>query len=89
MSKARSTLLAAVLLLVLPVATYVALYLLPLVSIGGLALDNGALSQRFPSLSARFSESADVDDTAAAALLADLQGMAKKDRAEVGRMFNQ
>ena len=89
MSKARSTFLAAAMLLVLPVAAYVALYLLPLVSIGGLALDNGTLSERFPTLSARFSDSAEVDDAVAAALLADLQAMPKKDRAEVGRMFNQ
>lgn len=89
MSKARSTLLAAAMLLVLPVAAYVALYLLPLVSIGGLALDNGTLSERFPTLSALFSDDGAVDDAAAAALLADLQAMAKKDRAEVGRMFNQ
>ena len=89
MSKARSTFLAAAMLLVLPVAAYVALYLLPLVSIGGLALDNGTLSERFPTLSARFNDSAGVDDAAAAALLADLQAMPKKDRAEVGRMFNQ
>ncbi|WP_151718429.1 ABC transporter permease [Gemmobacter serpentinus] len=89
MQKAPSTLLAAITLLVLPVAVYIALYLLPLISIGGLSVDNGALSTRFPALSAHFSDSAEVDDPAAAALLSDLQAMAKKDRAEVGRMFNQ
>lgn len=89
MQKAPSTLLAALTLLVLPVAVYIALYLLPLISVGGLSVDNGALSTRFPALSERFSETAEVDDPAAAALLADLQVMAKKDRAEVGRMFNQ
>ncbi len=89
MTKARSSTMAALMLLALPVLAYVVLYLLPLVSIGGLAVDNGTLSQRFPALSAAFSESAEVDDSKAAALLADLQAMPKKDRAEVARNFNQ
>lgn len=84
---------AAVMLLVLPAAIYIALYLLPLLSIGQLSLDNGGLGERFPKLSAAFAENERQDgqpnDAIAAALLADLSAMPAKDRAEAGRMFNQ
>lgn len=89
MTKAKNSTMAALLLLALPVLAYVVLYLLPLASIGGLAVDNSTLSQRFPTTSAAFRENAEVDDTKVAALLADLQAMLKKERAEVARNFNQ
>lgn len=88
MLKLKPAHLASLLLLALPVAVYVALYLLPILSIGRLSLDNGALSRQFPTLSVELDASA-LDDADAAALLADLVAMSRKDRAEVGRMFNQ
>lgn len=89
MRKARRTLAAAAVLLALPIAVYIALYLLPLISIGGLSVDNGQLSQRFTSLSAHFGETEEIGDEAAAALLADLQAMETRERAEAGRLLNQ
>lgn len=89
MSGTRHNLAAKATLLILPLVIYAALYLLPLISIGSLSVDNGDLSDRFSRLSAHFGTDAPVNDAAAAALLADLQGMDSRDRAEAGRMFNQ
>ncbi|MDD2869729.1 ABC transporter permease [Neomegalonema sp.] len=89
MPKLKNSQIAALTLLALPVLVYLALYLAPLASIGRLSVDNGALSQRFPALSARFGETEAPDDAAAAALLTDLKAMARTERAEAGRLFNQ
>ena len=89
MQKVKGTYFAAMTLLVLPIAVYVFLYLLPLISIGGLSVDNGVLSERFPALSTHFGDGGQVDDAAATALLSDLRELPARDRAEAGRMLNQ
>lgn len=89
MQQVKSTKLAAAMLLILPIAIYVVIYLLPLFSIGGLSVDNSVLGERFPALSQHFVDSEEIDDTAAAALLTDLQAIPARDRAEAARLFNQ
>lgn len=89
MQKSRVTVTSA-LLLVLPLIVYIAVYLLPVFSIGRLSVDNGDLSLRFPNLSSHFADgSGAMDDAGAAALLSDLQSLSTQERAEAGRMLNQ
>ena len=89
MPRSRNTRITAFLLLIIPFIIYLAVYLAPLASIGRLSVDNGDLSLRFSRLSAHMAETDTRDDAAAAALLADLQDLKTRDRAEAGRMLNQ
>lgn len=87
MRNARRTRIAALLLLVVPVALYIAVYVVPLLSIVSLSVDNGTLSERFVQLSEAI-DSEDRDQRAAA-LLRDLAAMDARERAEAARMLNQ
>jgi putative spermidine/putrescine transport system permease protein len=78
---------AALLLLMLPVALYLLVFVYPLSSVVALSVDNSALSSRFGSLSALGPDATPDDE--AAALLADLGAMEKKQLGEVARMLNQ
>lgn len=78
---------AALILLMLPVALYLLVFVYPLSSVVTLSVDNSALSGRFQNLSALGTGAAPDDE--AAALLADLGGMEKKQLGEVARMLNQ
>ena len=78
---------AALILLMLPVAVYLLVFVYPLSSVVTLSVDNSALSGRFQNLSALGTGAAPDDE--AAALLADLGGMEKKQLGEVARMLNQ
>lgn len=78
---------AALILLMLPVALYLLVFVYPLSSVVTLSVDNSALSGRFENLSALGTGAAPDDE--AAALLADLGGMEKKQLGEVARMLNQ
>ncbi|MFT4148878.1 MAG: ABC transporter permease [Paracoccaceae bacterium] len=79
--------LAALVLLVLPLAVYILVYLIPLGSIASLSLDNRALSDRFPALRAA-GQSADPD-ARAAALLSDLSAQDGRQQGETARLLNQ
>ncbi|WP_415184834.1 ABC transporter permease [Phaeovulum sp.] len=91
MTQGKGSRTAMLLILVLPLAVYMALYVAPLLSIGAMSVDNGVLSERFSHVSNYFSEvgSAEMSDEAAAALITDLGTMSKQDRAESGRLLNQ
>lgn len=78
---------AALVLLMLPVALYLLVFVYPLSSVFTLSVDNSALSNRFQSLSSLGSDA--EPDTQAGALLADLAAMEKKQLGEVARMLNQ
>jgi len=78
---------AALILLMLPVALYLLVFVYPLSSVVTLSVDNSALSGRFENLSALGADAAPDDE--AAALLADLGAMEKKQLGEVARMLNQ
>lgn len=78
--------LAALVLLVLPLATYILLYLIPIGSVISLSIENGALGQSLSS----FREADPEDrDALAAALLADMQAMEQGQQAAVARELNQ
>ena len=79
--------IAALLLLVVPLVLYIAVYVVPLLSIVSLSVDNGTLSNRFVQLSEAI-DSGDQDQRAAA-LLHDLASMDARERAEAARMLNQ
>lgn len=82
--------LAALVLLILPLAVYILVYLVPLGSIVSLSLDNRALSDRFPALRAELALGADsTPDDRAAALLADLGALDTRAQGETARMLNQ
>lgn len=66
---------AALVLLMLPVALYLLVFVYPLSSVVTLSVDNSALSGRFQTLSSL--ESGAAPDAEAAALLADLGAMEK------------
>lgn len=88
--KAHGGRLAAFLLLVLPLAVYILVYLVPLGGIVSLSVDNRGLSDRFPALRAEFAQGdAGTADGRAAALLQDLAGLDAKARGETARMLNQ
>lgn len=88
--KAHGGRLAAFLLLVLPLAVYILVYLVPLGGIVSLSVDNRGLSDRFPALRAAFAQGgAGTADGRAAALLQDLAGLDAKARGETARMLNQ
>ncbi|WP_414473905.1 ABC transporter permease [Microvirga sp. M2] len=87
MRNAYGSRIAALLLLVVPVAIYMMAYLAPLLSIVSLSVDNGTLSDRFVQLSAVIE--AEDRDKRAAALLGDLTSMDPRERAEAARMLNQ
>lgn len=78
--------LAALVLLVLPLAVYTFLYLMPIGSVVSLSFDNGELGESL----AQFRQS-DIDDpdARAAALLADMKAMNGKQQAECARALNQ
>jgi putative spermidine/putrescine transport system permease protein len=78
---------AALVLLMLPVALYLLVFVYPLSSVVTLSIDNSALSGRFQTLSSLGSGA--TPDAEAAALLADLGAMEKKQLGEVARMLNQ
>jgi len=78
--------LAAVILLVLPLAVYTLLYLVPIGSMISLSLDNGELGRSLRHFSA--SDAADPD-ARAAALLADMKAMNGRQQAESARALNQ
>ncbi|HVY98084.1 MAG TPA: ABC transporter permease [Dongiaceae bacterium] len=78
--------LTAVALLVLPLAVYALLYLMPIGSMIWLSLDNGELGRSLE----RFGESDARDpDARAAALLADMQAMNGRQQGEAARALNQ
>lgn len=79
----------ALLMLVLPLAVYAVLYLLPLLSIGRLSVDNGPLGQRFPAVVAAAGQNDGPGDALAAALLSDLTAQMPAERAEAARLLNQ
>lgn len=87
MRNAYGSRVAASLLLIVPVVIYMTAYLAPLLSIGSLSVDNGALSDRFVQLS-EVIDSEDQDKRAAA-LLGDLTSIDPRERAEAARMLNQ
>ena len=78
---------AALVLLMLPVALYLLVFVYPLTSIISLSVDNSGLSERFQSLSSLGSDAS--ADQEAAALLADFRAMDKKQLGEAARMLNQ
>lgn len=77
------------LLLALPIAVYMAFYVIPVLSVGQLSIDNGPLGQRFPSYSEAYVAGQEPNDVLAAALLNDLVHMPARERAEAARMLNQ
>ncbi|MEZ5798687.1 MAG: ABC transporter permease [Paracoccaceae bacterium] len=81
---------AAFVLLILPLAIYILVYLIPLGSVVSLSVDNRALSERFPALRAEFAlGDAGTPDGRAAALLQDLTALDTRARGETARMLNQ
>lgn len=78
--------LAALVLLVLPLATYVFLYLMPIGSVISLSVQNGELGRSLSNV--RAADAADPD-ALAAALLADMQAMEQGQQAAVARELNQ
>lgn len=89
MMRSRRGLLATFLLLLPPLALYLAVYLLPMTAIAGFSVDNGVLGKRFPQLGAWAASAGPAGDEAAAALLADLGAQTPEERAEAARMLNQ
>jgi putative spermidine/putrescine transport system permease protein len=87
MRNAQAGRLAALLLLAVPLMIYLLVYLLPLLSVARLGLDNSALHERFVRLSTVIAQGS--PDERAAALLADLAAADKRDLAEAGRNLNQ
>ncbi|HTO34321.1 MAG TPA: ABC transporter permease [Pararhizobium sp.] len=86
LSNARGSRGAAMLLLSIPIVLYALVFLTPLASIVSLSVDNSALGARFERLNAI---DADGDpDQRAAALLADLGAMDKKQLGEAARLLN-
>ncbi|MDR0810050.1 MAG: ABC transporter permease [Gemmobacter sp.] len=82
--------LAALVLLVLPLALYIIVYLVPLGSIVSLSLDNRALSDRFPALRVVLDQGAEATpDMRAAALISDLGGLDARQQGETARLLNQ
>lgn len=82
--------LAAVMLLILPLAVYILVYLVPLGSVVSLSFDNRALSDRFPALRAEFAlGDAGTADGRAEALLRDLGALDTRAQGETARMLNQ
>lgn len=77
---------AALVLLLIPLAAYILLFLAPIGSIISLSVDNSAISSRFEHLVALRS---DDPDAQAEALLLDLTQMDKKKLGEVARVLNQ
>ena len=78
--------LAAVILLVLPLAVYTLLYLVPIGSMISLSIDNGELGRSLQHFS---TSDASDPDARAAALLADMQEMNGRQQAESARALNQ
>ena len=78
---------AAFLLLSMPIALYILVFLTPLASIVSLSVDNSAIGARFGNLNATV-ESGSPDERASA-LLADLGTMEEQQLGEVARMLNQ
>ena len=78
---------AAFLLLSMPIALYILVFLTPLESIVSLSMDNSAIGARFRNLNATV-ESGSPDERASA-LLADLGTMEEQQLGEVARMLNQ
>ncbi len=78
--------LAAVVLLVLPLAIYILLYLMPISSMISLSVDNGELGRTLVQF--RRADQADLD-ARAAALLADMQAMDAGRQAATARELNQ
>lgn len=79
--------LAALILLSIPVALYILVFLTPLASVVSLSLDNSALGTGFATLRAA-TEDGDADRRAQA-LLTDLGAMEQKQLGETARMLNQ
>ena len=78
--------LAALVLLALPLATYIFLYLMPIGSVIALSVENGELGQGLPHVRA----AGDRDpDALAAALKADMTAMERGQQASVARELNQ
>lgn len=78
--------LAALVLLVLPLATYIFLYITPISSVISLSFENGELGHSLSNY--RNADSGDPD-LRAAALLADMQAMTSGQQATVARELNQ
>lgn len=82
--------LAAFVLLTLPLAVYILVYLAPLGSLVSLSLDNRALSDRFPVLRGELAlGDGSTPDGRAAALLQDLGALDTRAQGETARMLNQ
>ena len=79
--------IAATLILFIPVAIYIFLYVLPLGSVMKLSVDNGDLSTRLSNYSAQIG--AGDKDARAAALLADMAAMSSREQGESARLLNQ
>jgi putative spermidine/putrescine transport system permease protein len=79
--------IAATLLLILPVAIYIFLYVLPLGSVMKLSVDNGDLSTRLSNYSVQIG--AGDKDARAAALLADMAAMSSREQGQSARLLNQ
>lgn len=78
--------LAAIILLAIPLAIYLLLYLMPLVSTVALSVDNGEVGRNLT----RFGNADAADrDAQAAALLADMQAMERGQQATAARELNQ
>lgn len=77
---------AAIILLVIPLAVYLFLYLMPLASTVALSVDNGEIGRSLTNFQ-------DADpanrDNQAAALLADMQAMGRGEQATAARELNQ
>lgn len=89
MSLVRHRAISAALLLAFPLAVYAGLYLLPLLSIARLSVDNGLLGDRFPQIASVAVAGEAPTNRTAAALLADLGALTSAERAEAARMLNQ
>lgn len=79
--------LAAFLLLLVPCAIYLLIYLLPLGNIMSLSVDNSEMSNRFTHFNA-YVGSADQNEKAAA-LIQDIGAMSVREQGEMARMLNQ
>lgn len=79
--------IAATFLLIIPVAIYIFLYVLPLGSVMKLSVDNGDLSTRLTNYGAQIG--AGDKDARAAALLADMAAMSSREQGESARLLNQ
>lgn len=79
--------LAALLLLIIPIAIYVFLYVIPLGSVMTLSVDNGDLSERLTNYSAQIGST--DKDARASALLKDMAAMSSREQGESARLLNQ